>query len=113
VRELRAEVCEAPTVDAALEKIKSLTAGHTGAVLVISHRTLDWLLDPGSLFRLSKPREAVSLEVESLQSLCDYYSREYCLTRFFESDQFSAVYNEGGVAVFVPTSQLIQASTTQ
>ena len=112
LRSLRTEVFEAPTVDAALEKIESLTAGHTGVVLVISHRTLDWLLDPGSLFRLSKPREAVSLEVESLQSLCDYYSREYCLTGFFESDKLSAVYNESGVAIFVPTSQLIQATTS-
>ena len=111
LRSLRAEVFEAPTVAAALEKIESLTAANTGSVLVLSHRTLDWVLDSSSLFRLKKPRKGVSLDVESLQSHCDD-SREHCLTMFLESDLFSAVYNEGGVAVLVPTSQLIQATTS-
>lgn len=111
LRSLRAEVFEAPTVAAALEKIESLTAANTGSVLVISHRTLDWVLDSSSLFRLSKPRGGASQEGDLFQSLCEN-SREHCLTRFLESDLFSAVYNEGGVAVLVPTSQLIQATTT-
>lgn len=99
-------VFRAPTLDAALDEIESLTQDHPGFVLVISQRTLDWYLNPRDLFRRSWPGDRVALNADDLSSFCGYYEIERCPSMFFEDELLSVIYYREGVAVLVPVQQL-------
>ena len=107
LRSLASEVFNAPTVEEALEKVESLTAAHPGYVLVISQRTIDWILAPDVLFRRAKPRSQSILEPEGLRSICGYYELEPCPERFFSSPLLSEIYRQDGVVVLVTTDRFV------
>jgi hypothetical protein len=102
LRSLAPLVFNARSVTAALPEIERLTEEHPGWVLVLSQRTVDWLLAPGDLFRRAKPTAQASLEDASgLQSLCNYYGLDPCLSMFLASSQLTNAYASEEVAVLV------------
>ena len=99
----------APSTMAAREAMASLTEGHPGSALVISTRTLTWLLNPDSLFLRARPVDML-LEREPLESFCGYREFAPCPARFLDSEEFSLVYSRGNVAILVPTDDLTRLS---
>lgn len=99
----------APSTMAAREAMASLTEGHPGSALVISTRTLTWLLNPDSLFLRARPVDML-LEREPLESFCGYREFAPCPARFLDSEEFSLVYSRDNVAILVPTDDLTRLS---
>ena len=95
----------APSTMAAREAMASLTEGHPASLLVISTRTLTWLLNPDSLFLRARPVDML-LEKEPLESFCGYRELAPCPARFLDSAEFSLVYSRDNVAILVPTDDL-------
>lgn len=85
----------------AVAGIQQLTAGHQGAVLILSNRTFMWLTNPDNLFPLGRPLE-YEMERDAIRSFCGYADLTVCPYSFLESPAFSVLYNRDGIAILQP-----------
>jgi hypothetical protein len=92
---------------ATIDGLERLSEGHDGAVLIMSNRTLAWMAEPGNLFPLSKPIEFL-MDRDPIVSYCGYANIQHCPYPLLESVQLQIVYNQDGIAMFVPVEQLSQ-----